>query len=274
MPQKPCPSPPPRERPAIVRLLGRLLGRLALALGALLLAAGPTRAFQIVEFNLGCANGERAAMWVQLEGRDFELMEAALGLQTYDRSGTLLFERRRVFGSRSGSAWFPGERWFIGTNACDEVYTDFENATPFPSDAALLVPLDSLAGRIVLFRLEGTVRVPLQEVRYGPGGDIDAPPSGSSAVLAGSSWRWNPTPIVRRYDGYSFAGSSCLSYPRLAIRELMLACEDGDPRGGFLELEASGVRPSYDARIRLRAYDRDGALIAELADVFGTRAGE
>ena len=274
MPLKPCPSPPPRERPAFVRLLVRPFGRLALALGALLLAAGPTRAFQIVEFNLGCANGERAAMWVQLEGRDFELMEAALGLQTYDRSGTLLFERRRVFGSRSGSAWFPGERWFIGTNACDEVYTDFENATPFPSDAALLVPLDSLAGRIVLFRLEGTVRVPLQEVRYGPGGDIDAPPPGSSAVLAGSSWRWNPTPIVRRYDGYSFAGSSCLRYPRLAVRELMLACEDGDSRGGFLELEASGVRPSYDARIRLRAYDRDGALIAELADVFGTRAGE
>ena len=85
MPQKPCPSPPPRERPAIVRLLGRL----ALALGALLLAAGPTRAFQIVEFNLGCANGERAAMWVQLEGRDFELMEAAFGLQT-DRKSTRL----------------------------------------------------------------------------------------------------------------------------------------------------------------------------------------
>ncbi len=247
---------------------------LALFASALLLVARPAHAFRIVEFNLGCASGDRSAMWIELDGLDFELMEPALGVQTYDRNGTLLFERRRVFGSRSNSAWFPGERWFIGTPACSEVYNDFENATPFPSDASLLVPLDSLAGRIVLFRLEGTTRVPLQEVRYGPGGDIDAPPGGSSALLLDNSWRWNPTPIVRRYDGYSFSNSPCLLYPRFVFRELMLACEDGDTRGGFIELEAIGIRPRYDADIHLRAYDHDGVLIGEIADLFGARAGE
>lgn len=270
MPCDPRPGPPcaPPARPTRGRLLALLAGL------ALLLVAMPAEAFRIVEFNLGCANGDRAPMWVQIDGLDFELMDGALGVQTFDRDGVLLQERRRIFGARTGSAWFPGERWFFGTSACVEAYTDFDNATAFPPDAAMLVPMDTLAGRIVLFRLEGTTRVPLQEVRYGPGGDIDAPPPGSSAMLLAGSWRWNPAPIARRYDGYSYSGSPCLGYPRFAIRELMLACEDGDPRGGFLELEALGVRPAYDARIHLRAYDRDGALIAEVTDLFGARAGE
>lgn len=244
------------------------------ALLVALLLPARAQAFRIVEFNLGCANGDRAAMWVQLEGADFELLDGALGIQTYDRDGLLIVERRRIFGSRSGSVWFPGERWFFGTNACAETYTDFENAIAFPPDAIMLAPMDTLAGRIVLFRLEGTTRVPLQIVSYGPAGDIEAPPPGSSAVWLGDAWRWNPSPSVRRYDGYVFSGSECLRYPRFAIRELMMACEDGDTRGGFVELEALGVRPVRDARIRLRAFDRTGALIGELADVFGTHAGE
>ncbi|MCE9627094.1 MAG: T9SS type A sorting domain-containing protein, partial [Candidatus Eisenbacteria bacterium] len=245
-----------------------------LGLLAVLLTPSLAHAFRIVEFNLGCASGDRAPMWVQLDGRDFDPLDGALGIQTYDRDGVLIVERRRIFGSRSGSIWFPGERWFYGTSECAETYTDFENATPFPPNATMLAPMDTLAGRIVLFRLEGTTRIPLQTVTYGPTGDIEAPPPGSSAILVDDQWRWNPTPIVRRYDGFSFSGSECLRYPRFAIRELMLACEDGDTRGGFLELEALGVRPRYDARIQLRAYDRFGALLGELTDLFGARAGE
>lgn len=237
----------------------------------------PAHAVRLALFGLACADSDTSVSYIELSGLPDEPLSPSTGLRVLDRNGQTLENLPNVYFVLSNLSWFEGNRHFI--IATQGTATRFrypgEPARDFPNNV-LPAALDAVAGSLIIYRLNGTTETTLDRVDYGQG-QVPAPPPGTAMERSGTGWRFQPAPSLHNF--FSQLNSQgrtddCFNFQRFDLSEMSLACEDGDARGQYLELALSGPNLRLDARLHVRMFDHTGALLADVADVFGARQGE
>jgi len=220
-------------------------------------------AVSLREAQFRCANGAPSGQFLELGllAGD-ESFDSRVNVLFRDHNGTLIHRMTQPFGARTGTAWAATRPWLIA----DPSFRSPSNAGP---DAILPVVLDTLGGSIEIVFV-GSTEISLQRLDFGPGG-VAMPPFGNSLIASGPTFvPASPTPMG--YDLVAFTPDVPCRMPFLSgviMEELGLQCSSLSPTGQFIELQSTLANERFDARHRIRAFDRNDALIGE----FGLTAG-
>ena len=220
-------------------------------------------AVSLREAQFRCANGSPSGQFLELGllAGD-ESFDSRVNILFRDHDGTLMHRMTQPFAARTGTAWAATRPWLIA----DPSFRSPSNAGP---DAALPVVLDTLGGSIEIVFV-GSTDISLQRLDFGPGG-VAMPPFGNSLIASGATFvPASPTPMG--YDLVAFTPDVPCRMPFVSgviMEELGLQCTSLSPTGQFIELQSTLANERFDARHRIRAFDRNDALIGE----FGLTAG-
>ncbi|MEQ1833650.1 MAG: hypothetical protein ABL977_11395, partial [Candidatus Eisenbacteria bacterium] len=224
----------------------------------------------VSEVFLRCIDGSKDLQYILISGLDTrEPVDATMSFQIIDDRGRTLYQLPRLlpngFPVGDGS---PLRQFLIAGPR-------FEAITGVTPDAVL--PLDLTQGSLnsvvlQLTRGDGTVST----LSYTTNGAF--PPPGRAWFSDPNGISYNRRgPAATRLDGTRVPfPAECADTSRvtpMVLQQFALGCFDGDPRGQFVQLMASGLEDSLTAEYALEVRDRDGQLMDEIAPVFGSHVG-
>lgn len=223
----------------------------------------PAPAVRIRELQWQCPDGGTTAQFIELAPRSgASWFDPLIGVRVLGRSGTPLFDRTDLFGSRTGRTWEAGAPWTLGREALRTV-------TGAGADALLSVPLDTLAGRIEIYRvLTPGVREVLDAFDY-DARTAPLPPPGSSFEITQTGTTVSvPTP-----QNHSLALLSDQRCGRpdpipIHLSEFTLQCLDGSTGRAFIEAVGAGGSPTWARDVVIELRGRDGELLERIEDPF------
>ncbi len=224
-----------------------LCGRAPIALG-------------IREIQFRCANGSTTGQFVELglNGGD-EFFDPRVDIMFRDHAGTIQGRLTQPFAARASALWPSARPWLIATTA-------YRTSGGAAADAILPTTLDTLGGSVEFVQVRNGVDFQLSQFIYGSGG-VPMPAFGRSLVASGSTFI-ESTPTPNNYDLLALAPEVACIMPfqsGAVLDEVQLLCANGQPVGQFIELRSTLLNERFDARHRVRAYNRDGVLIGEVA---------
>lgn len=224
----------------------------------------------VSEVFLRCIDGSKDLQYISISGLDTrEPVDATMSFQIIDDRGRTLYQLPRLlpngFPVGDGS---PLRQFLLAGPR-------FEAITGVAPDAVL--PLDLTQGSLnsvvlQLTRGDGTS----SQLSYTTNGAF--PPPGRAWFSDPNGISYNRRgPAATRLDGTRVTfPAECADSSRvtpMVLQQFALGCFDGDPRGQFVQLIASGLEDSLTAEYALEVRDRDDQLIDEIAPVFGGRVG-
>lgn len=137
----------------------------------------PLALVRISEISTRCEDGGEGSQFIELrsEGRD-QIHDSHAVLQVFAADGDLIATRSGLFGaSPDGTAWPEGRTWLLAKG-------EFANGAGFAADGSC-PRLDPVGGRIRLYDSRLPQRT-IDEISYGPGTSLPAPPGGQSIQRA------------------------------------------------------------------------------------------
>ncbi len=210
------------------------------------------------EAQFHCTNGSLTGQFLELGlSSGSEIFDPRVQVVLRDHQGAVLHRMTNPFGALSGLAWSSALPWLIATNS-------YTSTSGVPPDAALPVALDTLGGRIELVQGTNGADVILSSLEYGVSG-VPLPVFGNSlSASAGAFIESTPTPTG--FNGLAYVADAACGMPfrsGVMLEEIQLQCRSGANEGQFLELRSTLANERFDARHRIRAFDRNDQLIGE-----------
>jgi hypothetical protein len=224
----------------------------------------------ITELMLQCRSGLPSGQFIEIGSvGGTRQMTSDVGIRYFDRTEQMLADIPGVFAGATGGTLNTARAWLLAPQGSSFL------GNP---DATFAVPMDTTAGRVVLYRARAGGDSILTDLRYGPSGSVPRPPPGSSLARDGVSGAYAIDPVPSPLDLAGHVRSlalDCTGPPvsSARIRQFQVRCEEGNPEGRFLELQSTDVVDQLDPTLSVAIYDHVGALIGEETGLFGARAG-
>ncbi len=226
---------------------------------------------RIQEVLLVCADGFPQATFVELLCTSpTQRLDSSIRLRVYNSDGSLRMNLG-LSNSPPGPLWGEGRTFLFASSG-------FEFTTGVPPDAVMGMSLPGTAGsiRVIWVHPMTGVESVLDWLDYSPGGLAQAPQPGRS-LTRDAFGRWTESADVSPTNlaGVQASAPQCFSItpPHARIREVQWQCPEGGLSSQFLELAPRVGASRFDRLIGVRATDRNGTLLFERTDLFGTETG-